>query len=117
MRKRIIKPSFWSSERLSAISMGARLTFIGLWQLADRGGHLRYNPRWIGAQLFPYEDAPIGDFLAELERVGEVVVWDSSFGHKVLSIRHFQRHQHVHPNEAESEYQDEFNEKFTLGIP
>ena len=64
-----------------------------------------------------YGDVASAHHFAELERVGEIVVWDSSFGHKVLSIRHFQRHQHVHPNEAESEYQDEFDAIFTLGIP
>lgn len=117
MRKRIIKPSFWSSERLAGVSHGARLTYIGLWQLADRSGHLRYNPRWIGAQLYPYESVSVEDWLNELEKAGEIFVWDSECGHRVLTIRHFEKHQHVHPNEAESEYDDEFNEKFTLGIP
>jgi len=38
MRIRSIKPEFWKSETVAALSPLARLLFIGLWNYADREG-------------------------------------------------------------------------------
>ena len=107
MRKRIIKPQFWDSERVAAMELGARLTFIGLWQMADRGGHLRYNLKRISTQLYPYDDEwPVGEWIDQMVEQGLVVIWQCArTGHAVLTIKGFAEHQSIHANEAESIYE------------
>lgn len=54
-RARLLKPGFFSNADLSEIPAHGRLLFAGLWTLADKGGRLKDEPRWIKGQLFPYE--------------------------------------------------------------
>lgn len=107
MRKRIIKPQFWDSEKVAKLPIGARLTFIGLWQMADRAGHVRYNPKRIETQLYPYDGPlPIADWVEQMQEQGLVSLWRCSIhDHLVLTINGFCEHQSIHPNETASIYE------------
>lgn len=74
-RIRTIKPQFWLDEPLWKVSRDARLTYIGLWNLADDNGVFEYRPARIKNQLFP-EDADITaddiqEWLNEIEGIGK----------------------------------------------
>lgn len=55
MRIRQIKPEFWKDSRIAELSEGARLFFIGTWQLADDAGWLRWDVANVAAELYPFE--------------------------------------------------------------
>ena len=54
-RSRILKPEFWSDEKLALVPREARLTFAGLWTCSDDYGVTKGHPAWLKAQLFPYD--------------------------------------------------------------
>jgi hypothetical protein len=55
MRIRQIKPEFWKDAKVADLSEGARLFFIGTWQLADDAGWIRWDVANIAAELYPFE--------------------------------------------------------------
>lgn len=55
MRIRSIKPEFWRSEDVAALSWHDRLVFIGLWSYVDDNGVGRDDERIITAELFALE--------------------------------------------------------------
>ena len=71
-RIRTIKPEFWSSPGVTAMSAPARLTFIGMWNWADDSGKGTYNPRELMGFIFPNdEEMTVADFrllCAEIRR-------------------------------------------------
>ena len=75
-RSRILKPEFWSDEKLALVPREARLTFVGLWTCSDDYGVTKGHPAWLKAQIFPYDaDLTLSDFqkwLADLERIGVI---------------------------------------------
>jgi hypothetical protein len=78
-RKRIISPEFWEDETIGALSLGARLLFIGSWNLADDEGLLRFNPAYLKSTLFMYDNPVTVDdvarFMDELVRSGIVAAF------------------------------------------
>ena len=55
MRIRSIKPEFWSSPDIAALSDADRLLFIGLWSYVDDRGRGRDDVALIVAALFPHD--------------------------------------------------------------
>ena len=55
MRIRSIKPEFWSSPDIAALSDSDRLLFIGLWSYADDHGRGRDDIALIVAALYPHD--------------------------------------------------------------
>jgi hypothetical protein len=101
MRTRQINPEFFSSDQVVAVSMAARLLFIGLWTLADRDGRLRDEPSRIKRQIFPDDRVDIEKLLGELAGQGLVdryVVDETA----LMCIPAFEEHQSIHPHEAKS---------------
>jgi hypothetical protein len=97
-RSRILKPEFWSDEKLALVSREARLTFAGLWTCSDDYGVTKGHPAWLKAQLFPYDvDLPLTEFqewLAALERIGVIDPFTAD-GESFFYIRNFSDHQRV----------------------
>jgi hypothetical protein len=83
-RQRMVKPEFFLSESMGAVSVEARLLFIGLWVAADDSGALRAQTRRIKQEVFPYDDgirpADVARMLAELEAVGSIRAHESDDG-------------------------------------
>lgn len=72
-RIRSIKPDFWSSEQVMALSRDARLLFIGIWNFADDYGRMKFAPMTIKAQVLPGDDVSRSDmdkWLGEIVAVG-----------------------------------------------
>lgn len=55
MRIRQIKPDFWKDARMADLSEGARLFYVGTWQLCDDAGWMRWDVPNIAAELYPFE--------------------------------------------------------------
>jgi hypothetical protein len=105
MRIRTIRPEFWESPQVGALGVSARLTFIGLWNLADREGRLKDRPEHIAIKLFPYDrvkPSRVDAWLGELARAGLIIRYHRG-GEAYLAIPTWQRHQRPHPHEAPSE--------------
>jgi hypothetical protein len=56
MRIRTIKPEFWRSDDITALSREDRLLFVGLWSYVDDNGVGIDDERRITADLFAFED-------------------------------------------------------------
>jgi len=97
-RSRILKPEFWSDEKLALVPREARLTFAGLWTCSDDYGVTKGHPAWLKAQLFPYDvELPLEEFgawLADLERIGVIDPFTAD-GESFFYIRNFSDHQKV----------------------
>lgn len=97
-RSRILKPEFWSDEKLALVPRDARLTFAGLWTCSDDYGVTKGHPAWLKAQIFPYDvELTVADFqkwLADLERIGVIDPFTAD-GESFFFIRNFADHQKV----------------------
>lgn len=68
-RERFIDPGIWRSESFHALSLGARLTWIGLISTADDHGRGRGSPGSIRLEIWPGGDAEIGQVEGWLEEI------------------------------------------------
>jgi hypothetical protein len=100
-RARNIKPSFFSNEDLSELSLRARLLFIGLWCLADREGRLEDRPKRIKAELFPYEECDVDEALNELAESGFIKRY-AFYERDYIWVVKFTKHQSPHIKEKDS---------------
>lgn len=101
-RIRSIKPDFFLDEKLADLSPTHRLVFVGLWTLADRRGRLEDRPRWIKAQVAPYDDCDIDRVLNDLSGSGFIVRYEAE-GKQCIWVVNFEKHQRFSGKEAESE--------------
>ena len=94
-RIRTIKPEFWQDEKLAGLPLGARLLFIGLWNVADDIGRLRGNPLFVRSQVFPYEPkADVEGWLSDLEFLGIIKTYFSG-GETFIHVVNFLKHQQI----------------------
>jgi hypothetical protein len=105
-RIRSIKPDFWKSETIAALSMQTRLTFIGLWSYVDDNGVGRDQERLIMAEIYPLEEDPretlahVHRSLDELADAGRVVRYTNK-GRAYLRIANWDEHQKIdRPNKS-----------------
>lgn len=108
MRIRSIKPEFWTSEDIYALSVDERLLFIGLWSYVDDNGVGLFRIHEIIRQLF-FGDASrdyretlrrVSDGLQHLFEHGLIEVYKED-GTQYLHITHWKKHQRVDkPNKA-----------------
>lgn len=102
-RIRSIKPDFFTSEKLAALPLSARMTFIGLWTHADDNGVAVDNARLICAAIWPLEEDPLEalvrtqEDLRRLSTAGLIVRYEVA-GKALLYIPGWDEHQKVsHP--------------------
>ena len=97
-RARVIRPEFWSDEKLASVSRESRLTYAGLWGTSDDYGVTKGNAAWLKSQIFPYdEDLKITKFtewLSELEGLRRIIPFTKD-GEKYYYIPKFIEHQKV----------------------
>lgn len=102
-RIRTIKPEFWKHEQLGRLSMGARLTFVGLISMADDEGRGRADSTWLYGQLHAYSHPNTrrkwAGILSELRRVkdddGPLVIFYKAFGAAYYWLPGFNRQQRI----------------------
>lgn len=106
MRIRSIKPEFWRSDDIDALSISDRLLFIGLWSYVDDNGVGIYSVKDIVGNLFlgdslrnPQETIKrVSGGLQQLFQRGLIDVYKAD-GHDYVAIVNWKRHQKVnHPN-------------------
>jgi hypothetical protein len=99
-RNRMVKPEFWSDERIGMLSHTARLLFIGMWNFADDEGKISANSVYLKSSIFPYDDIEIISSLEELESrllICKYIANRSEF----YFIYNFLKHQRIdRPNES-----------------
>ena len=108
-RIRTIKPDFFLNEDVAELSPMARLTFIGLWTLADKEGRLEDRPKRIKAQLLPYDDCDMDALLNELHCanahfITRYVAQDCAPNAQkcaYIQVRNFTKHQRISGSEAQ----------------
>lgn len=97
-RIRTVKPELFESETLARLSRDSRLTFIGLFTLADDLGRLRYLPKKIAGELFPHDEdvthVEIDKWVAELESVDCVRLYEID-GKTYLYLPEWKKHQKI----------------------
>jgi hypothetical protein len=57
VRSRLVRPEFWSDATVGKLPARTRLTYIGLWNIADDAGYFEWRIDDIGAALFRFESA------------------------------------------------------------
>jgi len=97
-RIRTVKPEFFTSEDIVALSPLSRLLYIALWCEADREGRLVWKPRTMKLRYFPADDCDIEAMCAEIVARGLV----KPYGDGLAYIPSFTEHQHLNPREAAS---------------
>jgi hypothetical protein len=102
-RIRTLKPEFFKDEEIHGLPMEARLLFQGLWLLADREGRLEDRPRFIHAEIFPYDaNFDINSLLNLLAEQNFVFRYEIK-GKKFIEIKNFLKHLRPNSREPKSE--------------
>lgn len=95
-RIRTIKPEFFRSRSLAKCSIGARLTFIGLWTECDAKGRGVADPRILKGALYALDDAithvEVQGWLKELRSTGHIGLYQVD-GDWFYEIAKFTKHQ------------------------
>jgi hypothetical protein len=98
-RIRTIKPEFFTSEDVVALSPFARLLYIALWCEADKEGRLVWKPKTFKMRYFPADSLDIDVLCKELTDTSLAVLYGDGFAH----IPTFTAHQHINPRETASQ--------------
>jgi hypothetical protein len=106
-RIRYLKPDFFRDENISELSFEARILYQGLWCYADREGRLRYSPKRIKADIFPYDKINIEKLLDQLaapkrENGAPFILIYEVDNQKYIQVIKFKEHQKIHIKEPES---------------
>lgn len=105
-RIRSVHPGFFRDERLVAISMAARLLFIGLGVEADDKGIFEWKPITLKMGIFPGDNLDVASLLEELVAADAVRKYEIA-GRQYGAIRNFRKFQKpktpndIHPMPSE----------------
>jgi hypothetical protein len=98
-RIRTIKPEFFTSEDIVALSPLARLLYIALWCEADKEGRMTWKPTTFKLRYMPGDNCDINALCQEIVGRGLVKLYDDGLAY----IPSFSSHQHINPREAASQ--------------
>jgi hypothetical protein len=101
-RIRTIKPEFFTSEDIVALTPFARLLYVALWCEADKEGRLVWKPKTFKMRYLPADEVEISGLCEELTGAGLVVLYGDGYAH----IPAFKAHQHINPRETPSQLPD-----------
>ena len=101
-RKRMIKPEFWTDEKVIELPIPGRLLFIGLLNFADDEGIFRNSPKSIKCEVFPADTSPSPDDIKEyidlMLNLKLIVKGEDLEGNELLRIKNWHDHQKInHP--------------------
>ena len=71
-KRRMIEPSFWTSESIASLELRQRYLFIGLFSNADDQGRLKGHPALIRNTVYPFDDPPLEQIESDLERLQSI---------------------------------------------
>ena len=100
MRIRTIKPEFWRSEDIAALSIEDRLLFIGLWSYVEDNGVGRDEPQLIQCDLYPLDTFTEGSLrthggLKRLSEQGLITRFEGPDGRRYLQVNSWDKHQKI----------------------
>lgn len=93
-RNRMIKPDFWTNDKVVQCTIIARALFIGMWNFADDNGNLDQSTNQLKLQIFPADSVDVGLLLEELIENKLVTEYEVD-GKKYLHINGFWKHQQI----------------------
>lgn len=100
-RGRIIKPEFWSDQKMARLTLGARLTYIASWNFSDDFGVVSADPGFLRRHIYSYENLDEVTFigwLQEIEAIKRFLPFLAA-GDRYYYLPMFLRHQRVdHPS-------------------
>jgi hypothetical protein len=99
-RIRTIKPDFFTSDDICALTPLARLLYIGLWCEADREGRLNWTPRVFKRRYLPDDDCDIDELCKQLLARDLVRIFGEVDEYAYIPT--FSEHQHINPRETPS---------------
>ncbi len=97
-RNRMIKPEFWSDEKLNRVSLESRLLFIALWNFADDYGFIFNSTRQIIGNVFPLDESILENKIKEWikELIAENLLIPLKYSDKpLLFVKGWGKHQTV----------------------
>ena len=100
-RIRTIKPEFFTSEDIVALSPLARLFYVSLWCESDREGRLSWRPGTLKMRYLPGDNCDV-DLLAQELIDAELIVLYQVEGKTYAEIPTFKNHQVINNRESES---------------
>ena len=106
MRIRTIKPEFWRSDDIAALSIEDRLLFIGLWSYVEDNGVGRDEPQLIQCDLYPLDtfteaSVRVHAGLKHLSQQGLITRYEGPDGRKYLQVNTWDKHQKINrPSKA-----------------
>lgn len=100
-RIRTIKPEFFTSEDIVALSPLARLLYVAIWLEADREGRLQWRPKTLKMRYLPADDCDVLKLATELVDAGLVVPYEAN-GVQLAEVPTFTRHQVINNRETPS---------------
>ena len=100
MRIRTIKPEFWRSEDIAALSIEDRLLFIGLWSYVEDNGVGRDESQLIQCDLYPLDTFTEASLrtrggLMRLSQQGLITRFEGPDGRRYLQINSWDKHQKI----------------------
>ncbi len=98
-RIRTIKPEFFTSEDIVALTPYARLLYIALWCEADKEGRMAWKPKTFKMRYLPADAVDIDSLCAEIIAAGLVKLYGEGYAY----IPAFHAHQHINPRESASQ--------------
>lgn len=97
-RIRTIKPVFWHDELVGAMPATARLTFIGLFSLADDEGRMRGSAAYVRSQVFTYDEdttsADVEQALLLLHNARRIRIYGDGV-QRYVEVVNFRKHQRI----------------------
>ncbi len=100
-RIRTIKPEFFTSEDIVALTPLARLFYVSLWCESDREGRLAWRPGTLKMRYLPGDNCDV-DILAQELIDAELIVLYEVAGKTYAEIPTFKNHQVINNRESES---------------
>lgn len=101
-RIRTIKPEFFTSSDILALTPLSRLFYVSLWCEADREGLLKWDTETLKFRYFPKDKVDIEAMAAELVNQGLIRVLIGDDDKEYAEIPSFKNHQVINNRESES---------------
>lgn len=105
-RIRTVKPEFFKHYDLfkaeQETKLPLRLSFSGLWVVADKEGRFKYLPPQLKLDVLPYDDVDFEAVLIALDKYGFIEIYEVE-GKKYAHIPTFTEHQRITGTERDTE--------------
>lgn len=87
-KARLLRPEFWTDERVVKLSPLSRLLFLGMWNQACDNGHLDDSALQLKMRVLPADDVNVAEMLEDIIESGMVVRRDGYL--KVVNLSEHQ---------------------------